>query len=610
MFLGQALGSGTQTAYTSAGMPATGPQNPVNAGQLNSSFDYSYAGLDAQKALMQAMQSGGVQGMANQGALSDMLNNQAQGMGPNPAQAQYQQNINDAAAQQAGAIASQKGISPALATRMIAQQGGAAKQAAAGQAATLQAQQQLAAQQNLANLSGQQIGQQAGATNAYDQSAQNNQGLLLGAIGNYQNAGAGVINSSNQVQSQIAIQNAKAQQGLFGGLLGGAGSILSDENVKTDIKSADGKIKDFLDQLGAHQYKYKESVEGKPGAAPGKHTGPMAQELEKSELGKEMVVDTPDGKGVDFARGLSTILAAQAQLNKRLEAVEKGKPQKMAEGGEVGYAGGGEINAYSPLGAAPTQPAASSGFPAQGAGPQSSFGKFVNGFNQSSQPTSQMPMMQGEDRLEKGANEFANAIGKNYIKPLLQKGYDSIFSSHENVGQGPTVQNAQQLTDQSAIPQGSAPGNFSQVNQGNYLFPGAPEDAGAAEGASGAGAAEGAEGAEGASAAEGAGSAASAGEAAEGAEAVEGAEGASSIADLAAALAKGGQVNMKDRLKAGGQVPGKAKFKGDNYKNDVVDAKLSKGEIVIPNSVIESQDPVGNSAKFVAAVLAKKRMKK
>lgn len=70
------------------------------------------------------------------------------------------------------------------------------------------------------------------------------------------------------------------------------------------------------------------------------------------------------------------------------------------------------------------------------------------------------------------------------------------------------------------------------------------------------------------------------------------------------AAAHGGNVGSK--LKQGGHVPGQAKVKGDSYKNDTVNAKLSPGEVVIPRSVINSKDPVRSSAEFVRAVLAKK----
>lgn len=55
----------------------------------------------------------------------------------------------------------------------------------------------------------------------------------------------------------------------------------------------------------------------------------------------------------------------------------------------------------------------------------------------------------------------------------------------------------------------------------------------------------------------------------------------------------------------GERVPGKAKVKGDSLKNDNVPALLSPGEVVIPRHVMNSSDPVGGAAKFVAAVMAK-----
>ena len=53
-------------------------------------------------------------------------------------------------------------------------------------------------------------------------------------------------------------------------------------------------------------------------------------------------------------------------------------------------------------------------------------------------------------------------------------------------------------------------------------------------------------------------------------------------------------------LVAGGSVPGQAPVQGDSSQNDIVNAKLSPGEVVIPRSVMESSDPVGGAAAFVA----------
>lgn len=61
-----------------------------------------------------------------------------------------------------------------------------------------------------------------------------------------------------------------------------------------------------------------------------------------------------------------------------------------------------------------------------------------------------------------------------------------------------------------------------------------------------------------------------------------------------------------EAMKKGGKVPGKPVYAGNNEKNDVVPAMLSKGEIVLPNTVTQSRDPVGAAAQFVAMLEAKK----
>lgn len=75
---------------------------------------------------------------------------------------------------------------------------------------------------------------------------------------------------------------------------------------------------------------------------------------------------------------------------------------------------------------------------------------------------------------------------------------------------------------------------------------------------------------------------------------------AASAAPIVAA--KGGAIDFR----GGGNVPGKAKVKGDSFKNDTVPAMVSPGEIVIPRSIAQGKDAAKKSADFVAAVLAKK----
>jgi hypothetical protein len=60
-----------------------------------------------------------------------------------------------------------------------------------------------------------------------------------------------------------------------------------------------------------------------------------------------------------------------------------------------------------------------------------------------------------------------------------------------------------------------------------------------------------------------------------------------------------------DAIKTGEKIPGKAKVKGNSYANDTVHKNLEEGGLVIPKSVMESKDPAKESAKFVAAYMAR-----
>lgn len=597
-FIGSMLGAGQGSDYQAAGNPIIATQSPVSQEQINGAYVGSQNSLQAQNALLQALQ--GQNGINNQNQVYGQLQGVANGSGPNPAQAQYQQNVNQLAAQQAGLLGSQKGISPALQARLIAQQGSSAMQNAAGQGAANLANQQLGAMTAAGQMANTQAGNQIGQTNANVGAQQGEQQNLLGAQAAYGNQQAGILGNMNQTNSATQIQNSKAQQGIFGGLLGGAGGILSDENAKTNIQPADDKIQAFLDAVGAHQYNYKSSVQGNPGTAPGSHVGPMAQELEKSELGKQMVVNTPQGKGVDFERGLGTIVAAQAALNKRLEALEGGK--KMAGGGMVtpGYADGGM--AMQPQIAPSPQPFSNPFQPSVAGGPQSGFGMFLAGMGKGVNEGNQQSVGGGDNPIQSGMSKLTEKIGDKYIKPMFQS-----TPAPMNAGQGPTLGNLQSQTP-------------SIGGLGAEMAPAADGSFGTAAGVEGAeGAATAMEGAEGAAAA------------AEGAEAV---EGLGSAGELIAALAKGGRVKAKvdarvspgelwlapDKVKqvakgknpieAGERIPGKPKVAGNSYKNDVVSKKLDVGGIVIPNSIMQSKDPAKGAKDFVANIIAKRKARK
>lgn len=591
-FIGQALGSGGQSDWQATDNSGNLLNPNITPGQTGQAYDQAQQGIQQQQAFMQALQA--QNGIANQNAAFQGYQGLANGTGPNPAQAQLAQATQANVANQAALAAGQRGASQnvGMIARGAAQQGANAQQQAAGQAATMGAQQQIQGLQGMAGIAGQQVGNQAQATQGYNQAAQSEQANLFGAQGAYNNAQAGIYNNMNTANQGVAIQNNKAQQGIFGGLLGGSGAVLSDKNQKTDVKPADDKIKDFLDKAGAHEYSYKDS--SMPGASPGKHVSPMAQELEKSEIGKQMVIDTPNGKGVDYGKSMGTLVAALASLNKRLDSMEGGKsPKKMAEGGEV-----------------PDAPDYES-FP----GPQKlAGGGFLYGGTMAPNPNQQQQqpgvtnIYSDNNPVQSGGSQLGQAITKP-LQPYIDQfktGISDYFNNEKSV-------DLDKMSDTQLSgaenPRGMESLDGSQVapqDLGDAPLSGADASGGAAEGGTEVAAADT--------------GAASAGEAAAGAEAAEGADTALlALASKGAApkkkvpaLVSPGEAYIpphkvaavtsgKQTVRQAGEIiPGKAKVKGDSTKNDTVSKTLDAGGVVVPRTKMKSND---HAAKFVQHIM-------
>ena len=66
----------------------------------------------------------------------------------------------------------------------------------------------------------------------------------------------------------------------------------------------------------------KKEVRDLPIASKDRQIGIMAQDLEKSKLGKDAVKDTEIGKVVDYKDLEPKVLASLAALNKRLKKLE------------------------------------------------------------------------------------------------------------------------------------------------------------------------------------------------------------------------------------------------------------------------------------------------
>jgi hypothetical protein len=170
---------------------------------FTSSYRYNPQGLNYGAGAMQA-QAEQQQNIAQQQALAQQLAAQAMGVGPSAAQEQLKQATNRGIKQSTAMLASQKGINPALAQRLAAENAAQSTQEMAGQGAQLRAQEAMAARGAQAGLLG-QMGQQN-----------------LTAQGQYLSG----INSQNQINAGIEAQNAANIAGLAGGVINAAGSAM------------------------------------------------------------------------------------------------------------------------------------------------------------------------------------------------------------------------------------------------------------------------------------------------------------------------------------------------------------------------------------------------
>jgi hypothetical protein len=100
------------------------------------------------------------------------------------------------------------------------------------------------------------------------------------------------------------------------------GQQYSDKNLKEEIQYSDKDVTSFLDRLKPASYDYKEEVRNDPRASKDRQIGVMAQDLEKSKLGKESVSQGDKGKIVDYKDLQPKMLASLASLNNRLKKME------------------------------------------------------------------------------------------------------------------------------------------------------------------------------------------------------------------------------------------------------------------------------------------------
>lgn len=174
----------------------------------------------------------------------------------------------------------------------------------------------LAGQQALAGLAERQAAGQQLANLNLGQRQQNLQAALGGQQGALQ--GFGNIEQLRGQRFQTIAGDPTTKEKILGGLTGALTDLISDKRLKTDIEPGDDDAQQFLRGLKAYRYKYRNAEHGK-----GDQLGVMAQDLERTRLGRQAVINAPGGKMVHGAKLVGALAAASASMNKRLEKLEK-----------------------------------------------------------------------------------------------------------------------------------------------------------------------------------------------------------------------------------------------------------------------------------------------
>jgi hypothetical protein len=170
---------------------------------FNSQYRYNTGGTYGDLARGYNVQQ--QQNWQQQQGLAQSLNAAMSGAGPSPAQEMLKQATNRNIQQASSQVASQKGINPALAQKIAADNAARSTQEAAAQGATLRAEEQIAARNALQNLYG-TMGTQA----------------LTG-----QQQYLGAKEAQERTNAQIEAQNAANNAAMFGGLANAGGAALS-----------------------------------------------------------------------------------------------------------------------------------------------------------------------------------------------------------------------------------------------------------------------------------------------------------------------------------------------------------------------------------------------
>lgn len=248
------LGSflGTNNNFQASGAQI---QQGTNAGQINQGYTQAQTGIQQSNNLLNTLNPGVAQGAQTQNTLTNQLQQEALGKGPNPAQAALNQNTGQNIAQQAALAASVRGAgsNPGLIAEQNAQQGAATQQNAVGAEATQAAQQQLNAQNQLQGLASTQITQGSNANQLANQSAQNEQSILQNANTAANNATVSQQENINSTNAAVAAANANSNSNLLAGI----GSAINGIGGAIGSLAFGGKVPPHLQKIASIYHKQK-----------------------------------------------------------------------------------------------------------------------------------------------------------------------------------------------------------------------------------------------------------------------------------------------------------------------------------------------------------------
>ncbi len=263
--------------------------------------------------------------------------------GPSAAQQQMRQGTDDSIQAQMAMAHSANPMQAGLANYTAAQQGAGMMQRNVQNTGILRAQEQAQArgemgqalnQQRVADLQAQGLSFEQAMRQAQLEQQQTgmNDAMRLG----YLNAGTAA--NQTAMGGQIALGNRQSQEGMAADAinsgtananagsssantaasLGALAAMMSDERNKTNIEDGTAPVRSLLGALKPRAYDYKNpEADGR-----GRHVGIMAQDLERSPMGREMIIETPRGKMIDMRKATGGLLAAVADLHGRLGQVE------------------------------------------------------------------------------------------------------------------------------------------------------------------------------------------------------------------------------------------------------------------------------------------------